>query len=256
MLAEPGKPIEIKIVAERTLDMHSPNAIGVRSFNPLTPIRIRFTTGEIWRRPAVQKIDSYHYVYTFCGTISGPTEYFVDPNGQIVRSIGKGAGPYSISVEPNAPAPNPSQEGLQFGRGHMAGEVPTYRLVIALRDSRLSASDREAFLKGFLSIYQNAGNVAEGRKYTDVLRDAVIGSTFDQAHQDGIRHANNQVNDSYVQTLIANAGGSGATALAWKAGYIDGLASQLLAKNTAIGREDAFQQAETMYNSLKRGIGL
>jgi hypothetical protein len=256
MLVEPGKPVEITVAAERTLSMPGVNVIAVRGFEPPAPIRIQFTTGETWTRPAIRKIDAYHYVYTFRGTISASTEYVVDPGARIVRAQGRGAGPYKVTVETNTGLPAPSQEGLQYGREHMAGAVPTYRVVTILRDSQMSTADRDAFLKGFLSAYQDANNVAEGRKYTDVIREAVVGSTFDQARQDGIRHARNQINDSYVQSLISNTGGSGAAALAWKAGYIDGFADTLLAKNAAADREDAARQAEAMYSSLKRGMGL
>lgn len=255
MLVEPGRPVEIKVRVERSLETNELNAITVRSFNPPAPIRIRFATGETWTRPAIRKIDSYHYVYTFRGMISESTEYYVDPNAPVVRSAGQGAGPYRVTVQSNAAMSSPSQDGRRLGREHVAGEVPTYRLVIALRDSRLSIADREAFLKGFLSAYQDANDVADGRRYTDVLRDAIVGSTFDQGRQDGVRHADNQVNDSYVQAIIGRMGGSGATALAWKAGYIDGFAGELLDKKAAVDHEDAMRQAETMYNSLRRGMG-
>jgi hypothetical protein len=256
MLVEAGKPVEIKVLAERSVDVHGPNGVTVDMFRPPAPIRVRFATGETWMRPAVQKIDAYHYVYTFRGTISESTQYTIDPDAKIVRAKGQGAGPYDVAVQSGAAASSPSQEGLRLAREHLVGAVPTYRLVITLRDNRLSATDREAFFKSFLSVYQDANDIVEGRKYADVLRDATLGSTFEQGRQDGIRHANNQISDSFVQTLIANTGGSGATALAWKAGYIDGFSGALVTRNAAVGHENALSQAETMYNSLKRGMGL
>jgi hypothetical protein len=256
MLVEPGKPVQIKILAARSLEVRGLNGIVVENFKPPQPIQIRFATGEVWTRPAIERIDQYHCTYTFRGTISDSTQYTIDPNANVVRSVGKGAGPYNVTVQPSTSQPNPSQEGLRLGREHRAGEIPTYCLVIALRSENLSAADREAFLESFLSVYQDANDIVAGRKYTDVLRDAIIGSTFEQGRQDGVLHANNQINDSYVQTLIGNAGVSGAAALAWKAGYIDGFAEVLLTKNAAIDREDALRQAETMYDSLKRGMGL
>lgn len=256
MMVEPGNPVEVNVLAERSVDVHGPNGVTVESFKPGVPIRLRFATGETWMKPAIRKIDAYHYVYTFRGTISESTQYTVDPDAKIVRSAGKGAGPYEVTVSAATTTPSPLQEGRRFGRNHLVGTVPTYRLVIALRDTGLSATDREAFFKGFLSAYQDANDVAEGRKYTDVLRDAVLGSTFEQGRQDGVRHARNQISDSFVQMLITNAGGSGATALTWKAGYIDGFAGVLLSRNTAVTYDAALTQAETMYNSLKRGLGL
>ncbi len=256
MLVEPGQPVEIKVSAERSVSVQGSNGITVDSFKPSTPPRVRFATGETWMRPALQRIDAYHYVYTFRGTISESTEYTIDPDARIIRTKGKGAGPYDVTVPAGKAEPGGVQVGLQFGRAHLVGAVPTYRLVIALRDNRLSTADREAFFQGFLSAYEDANDVAEGRKYTDVLRDAILGSTFEQGRQDGIRHAHNQISDSFVQTLIANTGGSGATALAWKSGYIDGLAEVLRARKVAADSTSAWSQAETMYNSLKRGLGL
>jgi hypothetical protein len=256
MMVEPGNPVEVKVLAERSVNVHGPNGVAVESFKPGAPVRLRFATGETWMKPAIRKIDAYHYVYTFRGTISESTQYTLDPDAKVVRSVGKGAGPYDVAVPIATIAPSPLQEGRRLGRDHIVGTVPTYRLVIALRDTRLSTMDREVFLKGFLSAYQDANDVAEGRKYTDVLRDAVLGSMFEQGRQDGVRHARNQISDSFVQMLITNAGGSGATALAWKAGYIDGFAGVLSSKNAAVAHDDALNQAETMYNSLKRGLGL
>jgi hypothetical protein len=256
MIVEPGKPVEIKVLAERSVEVSGPNGMTVESFKPSAPMRVHFATGETWTRPVIQRIDEYHYLYTFRGTISQSTQYTIDPDARIVRTKGKGAGPYRATAPTDTTGPSAPQEGLRFGRELLARAVPTYRVVIALRQDWPSAPDREAFFTSFLSVFKDANDLAEGRIYTDVLRDAILGSTFEQGRQDGIRHAGNQISDSFVQTLIANSGGSGATALAWKAGYIDGFAQTLTGKEPSLRRQEALRQAEAMYDSLKRGLGL
>jgi hypothetical protein len=256
MTVEPGKPIDIRIVADETYWVQGPNGITVRPFDAPSPIRVRFSSGEVWTRPLVEKINAHQYVYTFRGTVAGPTAYTVDPNAPITHTVGKGAGPYEISIASNPNVPTPAEEGLQLGREHREGKLPTYRLLIELRNEHWSTPDREAFIKGVMTAYEETGAVPEGRRYIDALRDAILGSTFSQAREEGIRHAAGQVSDSYIQILIGNVGGSGATALAWKAGYIDGFATELRREHSDIEPEDAFQQAEAMYNALKRAMGL
>jgi hypothetical protein len=246
----PARAMEIEVHAEMDYYISSESGITARPFAaPRDQVALAFGTGHRWLPSRIEKIDSEHYVYVFTGELAEATEFALDPGALIVNSKGLGAGPYRMTVDPVY------VEGLRAGQRHRETGLGTYRIVVDLRYSQWSPTQIEAFLAGFEAAYAEAGQEDRGRRYTEAVWHALSGDVYEQGHQEGRRHVNSEVTDAYVQTVIGRTAGQSAVALAWKAGYIDGFAGELVRKTPSRTQEDSLRAAETMYNSLKRGMG-
>jgi hypothetical protein len=246
----PGRPMEVRISAKMTFDIAGPNGITARPFAVPDPITIEFAAGETWTRARIERQGPDQYVYIFTGILDKPAEYYmVNPRTGIVNSRGRGAGPYELRVHPQY------ELGLKAGRRHWAGELPTYRMVVQLHSEHESELDIEAFLAGFAAAYAETGEAVEGNEYADLLRDCLEGRIYSLGLREGQRHVSKQVTSAYIQNLISRNVGSGSAALAWKAGYINGFA-KVIHDQRGEDMESSLRLGETMYNSLKHGMGL
>jgi hypothetical protein len=246
----PGRPVEIEVHAEMGYDIAGQSGITARPFSaPRDRVVLALGTGHRWLPSRVERVDGNHYVYVFVGALDQATEFTLDAGATIVNRKGLGNGPYRMMVDPVY------LEGLRVGQQHQDGDLGTYRVVVDLRYRASSAAQNEAFLAGFQDAYAEADREDRGRRYAETIWQALRGEGYDLGREDGRRHVNSQVTDSYVQSVIGRTADRPTAALAWKAGYIDGFAGELVRKTPTRTHEDSLRAGETMYNSLKRGMG-
>lgn len=145
-------------------------------------------------------------------------------------------------------------QGYESAVKYRAGDLPAYRLVIAL--SPLSEYGRSEFLRGFRRAYFDADDSAKGQMYSDILVQSLSGGYFAEAFVQGKKYVNGESTDVRVQELISGSVGlSRGSDLGWKAGYIVGFAREMARQRS--GFEDRYyQQAETKYNALRGPLGV
>lgn len=253
----PGEPVKIVVNAEMEYTISGFHGITARPFAVPDPIFLTFTTtGKEWAPSKVERQqDANHYAYIFTGILNEAIdhEYMLNPKTTIVNSKGAGKGPYRMTVDPVF------IEGREAGRMHVDGHLRTYRLVVDLRAKQQkelwSSSEVDAFLAGFTAAYKDRDMGPRGEKYAEVVRASLADRAYEQGFQEGRRHVDNQVSDAYIQGLIGRNISLGSTALAWKAGYIEGFAEQIQQKNQGRSPDSSLQLGETVYDSLKHGIG-
>jgi len=196
------------------------------------------------------KLKKGKYKHTFENVEEG-IEFIIEPRTFVVFEVGKGAGPYKIqSTQPPSDA-SIYQRGHKRALEYRNGQVRDYRLVIEIH--LLPPSNRDEFLQGFNQGYHETDNSELGKKYVGVLEQALSGGVYEQAFQMGQKHANNQVTDELVQAMINRSLGLGGFELGWKAGYIEGFVQEMFKKKGG-DKEDLYQEAETIYNSLKNAL--
>ena len=145
-------------------------------------------------------------------------------------------------------------QGYESAIKYRAGELPAYRLVIALNP--LSEHERDGFLRGFERAYFDANDDAQGQLYTDILIQALDGGHFAAAVIQGKNYVNGQTTDARVQELIGGSVGlTRGSDLGWKAGYIAGFAQEMARLKSGY-EESYYQQAETKYNALRGALGV
>ncbi len=151
----------------------------------------------------------------------------------------------------------------QYSMGHdaakdfIANQLAGYRMVIMLEG--MNADERDQFFQGFLAAYDDSGQKEKGKRYTGTLREAVKGSTFQEAKRQGELHANKKTTDARIQSLIRRSLGiSRSVALAWKAGYIEGFKEGLLNGRKPVDKtvDGLYRKADAMYEALRAATGL
>lgn len=190
------------------------------------------------------------YKHTFENVEEG-SEYIIEPRTLVAFEVGKGAGPYKIQATKPPSDAAIYQRGLKRALEYSNGQVRDYRLVIELH--LLPPSSREEFLQGFNQEYQEAEDSELGKKYVEILEQALSGGVYEQAFHIGQNHANSQVTDTLVQGMVNRSLGWGGFELGWKAGYIEGFVQEMF-KKTDGDKDSLYQEAEKMYNSLKKGL--
>ena len=247
----PGRPVEIKVVATKGRGIPGNDGIVVSSFAVPDPVRVRLATGDNWTHFTIERRDDDSYFYTLSGVVNEPTEYVIDAKATVVDSVGRGRGPFRLVVDPLY------VEGLGMGLQQRSGRLQAYRLLIGMREEGWTVRQTDAFLAGFAAAYADDEDELKGQRCADVLRLALLDGAYQQGFQQGQRHGEQEVTSAYIQTLIGNHIGQTSTTLAWKAGYINGFAQEYATSNPAVANaEEALRLGETMYDSLKHGIGL
>jgi hypothetical protein len=144
--------------------------------------------------------------------------------------------------------------GYESAVEYRAGELPEYRLVIAL--GSLSDRGREEFLRGFRTAYFDANDGPRGQRYAEVLKQALEGGHYEEAIVQGRKYVSGETTDSRVQGLISGSVGlSRGSDLGWKAGYIAGFAREMAKQRSGL-EENFYRQAETKYNALRSPLGV
>jgi hypothetical protein len=190
------------------------------------------------------------YKQTFENVVEG-SEYIIEPRALVAFEVGQGYGPYKVQDTKPPSVAAIYQSGLKHALEYSNGQVRDYRLVIELH--LLSPLNREEFLQGFNQGYKEADNRELGKKYVDILEQALSGGVYEQAFQIGQSHADGQITDALVQAMINRSLGLGGFELGWKAGYIEGFVQGMFKKSDS-DKESLYQEAETMYNSLKKTL--
>jgi hypothetical protein len=145
-------------------------------------------------------------------------------------------------------------QGYESAVKYRAGDLPAYRLVIAL--SPLSENGRSEFLRGFRRAYFDANDSLKGQAYSNILVQSLRNGHFAEAVVQGKKYVNGESTDTRIQELISGSVGlSRGTDLGWKAGYIAGFAREMARQRS--GFEDRYyKQAETKYNALRGSLGV
>jgi len=147
--------------------------------------------------------------------------------------------------------------GYDAAKDFIANRLADYRIVII--PESMNDDERDQFFQGFLAAYDDSGQSEKGKQYTGVLREAVKGSTFQEAKKRGELHANKKATDAQIQSLIRRSLGiSRSMALAWKAGYIEGFKDGLLNGKKPVDKtvDGLYSKAATMYEALRAATGL
>jgi len=200
-------------------------------------------------------IDAASRTYQYCFThLNEDWQYrVIDGNGRSVRN----GGPFTISVDDANT--EPYKNGYESALNRRNEEIRPYRLVIELEKWRSSPSGDmgDEFLHGFKAAYAETSDTALGEKYADILNQSLKDGFYEQAFQQGQKHVKGQATDAGIQELIRRSLGlSRGFALGWKAGYIEGFVEAMLETNPEYDEEGLYQQAETMYDALRRALGL
>lgn len=145
-------------------------------------------------------------------------------------------------------------QGYENAIKYRAGELPAYRLVIAM-DS-MSEHERKEFLRGFRMAYFDANDDSQGQLYSDILRQSLEGGFYAAAVKQGRHYVSGQTTDARVQELIGGSVGlTRGSDLGWKAGYISGFAREMARQRSGY-EERYYQEAETKYNALRGALGV
>lgn len=227
----------------------APNGLAIIGFPPkIIGINLK-RAGRLSETMNV-RLKKGRYKHTFVNIEEG-IEYVIEPRTLVVFEVGKGAGPYKIQAAQPPSDATIYQEGHKRALEYRNGQVRDYRLVIELH--LLPPSNRDEFLQGFNQGYQEADNSELGKKYVEILAQALSGGVYEQAFQMGQYHANGEVTDALVQGMINRSLGLGSFELGWKAGYIEGFIQEMFKKMDG-DKESLYQEAETKYNSLKKAL--
>ena len=150
--------------------------------------------------------------------------------------------------------PTRKVQGYESALKYRAGDLPAYRIVITLNP--LSEHERNEFLQGFRTAYDDAHDSQEGKVYSTILRQSLDGGFYAEAIVQGSRYFRGETTDVRVQELISGSVGlSRSSGLAWKAGYIVGFAREM-SKQRAGFEERFYRQGETKYNALRGPLGV
>ncbi|MFB0524510.1 MAG: hypothetical protein ACETVZ_03150 [Phycisphaerae bacterium] len=231
---------------------HTPNGLAIIGLPPETIGINLHRAGKLMETMNVN-LKEGKYTHTFAN-VEEDSEYIIEPRTSVVFEVGQGAGPYKIPSLPSVPsAPDDSyyQKGHKRAQEYRNGQVRDYRIVIELR--LLSDSNRNEFLRGFNEAYAEANDSARGKKLVVFLKQSLEGGIYEQAFEIGKKHINSQITDSFIQTVISRSLGLGGFELGWKAGYIEGCVQEIFKKKGG-DKEDLYQKAEMIYNSLKSAL--
>lgn len=225
---------------------HTPNGLAIIGFPPKT-IGISLKKAGQLSKPSDVNLKKGRYKHTF-NNIEEDFEYIIEPRTFVVFEFGQGAGPYKM------PPPldhSNYQKGYKRAMEYRNEEVQDYRIVIELY--HLSGPNRDEFLRGFNEAYAEANDSVRGKKLVVFLKQSVKGGVYEQAFEQSRKHVNSQVIDSDIKTMIGRSLGLGGFELGWKAGYIEGCVQEMFKKKGG-DKEDLYQEAETIYNSLKSAL--
>ena len=226
---------------------HTPNGLAIMGFPPETIGISLNRAGKLIETRNV-KLKKGKYTYTFAN-VEEDFEYIIEPRTFVVFEVGQGAGPYKMpSVQPTPKVPY-FQKGHKRAMEYRNEEIRDYRIVIELY--HLSGPNRDEFLRGFNEAYAEANDSARGKKLVVFLKQSL--KIYEQAFEIGKKHVNKQVTDSFIKTVISRSLGLGGFELGWKAGYIEGCVQEIFKKKGG-DKEDLYQKAEMIYNSLKSAL--
>ena len=145
-------------------------------------------------------------------------------------------------------------QGYESALQYRDGELPAYRLVIALNP--LTEHGRNEFLRGFRTAYFDANDDPQGQLYSDILRQSLDGGHYAEAVMQGQQYVSGQTTDARVQELISGSVGlTRGSDLGWKAGYIAGFAKEMARQRSGFENR-YYRQAETKYNALRGPLGV
>ncbi len=234
---------------------HTPNGLAIIGFPPKT-IGISLKKAGKLIETANVNLNKGKYTYKFAN-VEEDSEYIIEPRTFVVFEIGQGAGPYEIPSPPSPLSPPSPPDGSNYQKGYKRAmeyrneQIQDYRIVIELHF--LSDSNRNEFLRGFNEAYAEANDGARGKKLVVFLKQSVKGGIYEQAFEIGKKHVNSQITDSFIQSMISRSVGLGGFELGWKAGYIEGCVQEMFKKKGG-DKEDLYQKAEMIYNSLKSAL--
>jgi hypothetical protein len=144
--------------------------------------------------------------------------------------------------------------GYESATAYRAGELPEYRLVIAL--GSLSDNGRNEFLRGFRTAYFDADDGPRGQEYSEILKQSLEGGHYEEAVVQGKKYVSGETTDARVQELIGGSVGlTRGSGLGWKAGYITGFSREMARQRSGV-EENFYRQAETKYNALRSPLGV
>jgi len=241
--------VDVTVTVDRP---HTPNGLAILGLPPET-IGINLNRAGKLIETMNVNLKEGKYTHTFAN-VEEDSEYIIEPRTFVVFEVGQGAGPYkipSLPSVPSAPDDSYSQKGHKRAQEYRNGQVRDYRIVIELR--LLSDSNRNEFLQGFNEAYAEANDSARGKKLVVFLKQSLEGGIYEQAFEIGKKHINSQITDSFIQTVIGRSLGLGGFELGWKAGYIEGCVQEIFKKKGG-DKEDLYQKAEMIYNSLKSAL--
>ena len=265
-----GDSVEIIVTVDRS---RTENGLAIIGFPPET-IGIRLKKEEQLSKTIDVKLRKGRYRYKFVN-VQYDLEYIIEPRTFVVFEVGRGDGPYKMqtglpaSVETPLPesletplpesleTPLPTPDKSYYTKGHKSateyrnGKIRDFHIVVELHS--LSPTNQDEFLQGFHDAYAEENDSARGKKYMVFLKQSLQGDIYGQAFEQGRKHVNEQVADSFIKTTIHRSLGLGGFELGWKAGYIEGFVEEMFKKKGG-DRESLYQMAENKYNLLKRSL--